>query len=154
MNNGSQYEHSGMVFWFKTTKPRPKGFSSCWNFRASSLRGPWMAIQWWFRIAVAYLCGGKFWPLFVSKGVALVQKTEEKTARHCAPAGAWEEVSCLGNCHCHFALLKVVGLCTSVWVFKVLSVWKIETWLKRARWLSRKRQNTVLLLEREKKWAA
>jgi hypothetical protein len=49
---------------------------------------------------VAFSRGGKFWPLFVSKGVALVQKNRNWT---------------------------------------------------RAQWLSRKRRDTVLLLEREKR---
>jgi hypothetical protein len=36
----------------------------------------------------------------------------------------------------------------------VVSIWKIETGLERGNRLQRKLRNTVLLLERKKKWAA
>jgi hypothetical protein len=55
-----------MVFWSRITKPTSKRFSRCWEFkfRDSSLRKPWMTIQWLFKFAVSDLlrCRWFCWP--------------------------------------------------------------------------------------------
>ena len=40
--------------------PRSQGFSRCWDFHDSSLRLPWMEIEWLFKIAVSTSRSGMF----------------------------------------------------------------------------------------------
>jgi hypothetical protein len=57
-------------------------------------------------------------------------------------------VNSLGNLHCYYVLLNILGLCISLWELSLSGNLKLDS---KGVGSCQERQNTVLLLEREKK---
>jgi hypothetical protein len=147
-----------MCFWSKLTKLWSKGFSSCWDFHDSSLRLPWMEIEWQFKIAVSTSRRGMLsafanvygcWiGLETRNGVrmqpAVVEKIENQGRCTWKRRGASDSKSPspmrAAECFLPLPVIKDVE-----------SAWKHETGLKCDQRLPRKLRITVLTQQREER---
>jgi hypothetical protein len=132
--------------------PRLQGFSRCWDFHDSSLRRPWMEIEWQFKIAVSTSRSGMFSAFADVYGCWIGQET--RNGARMRPAVV-EKIENQGRCTWERkgagdskspSPMRAAECFRPLPVIKdVESVRKHETGLERGQWLLRKQRFTVLV---------